>query len=128
MANTAVLADACLVKSWIWFTVVPVGTVTDCPALAETPAPLAHLRLGPAGPLPSGSDCTLMELLDSVIFSACKREPTMAPKATPPSTVITTRAKSSPTVSADKMRSRPITSVLPPCGFVGGYRLASYGC
>src|SRR5215208_228186 len=84
MANTAVLADACLVKSWIWFTVVPMGTVTDCLALAETPAPLAHLRLEPAGPVPSGSDCTLMEPLDSVMLSACKREPTMAPKAPPP--------------------------------------------
>src|SRR5215218_689191 len=96
MANTAVLADACLVKSWIWFTVVPVGTVTDCPALAETPAPLAHLRLGPAGPLPSGSDCTLMEPLDSVIFSACKREPTMAPKATPPAQLSPPGQKAAP--------------------------------
>src|SRR5215218_5784105 len=104
MANTALPPDACLVKSWIWFTVEPVSTVTDCLALAETPAPLAHLRLRPAGPLPSGSDCTLMELLDSLMLSACKREPTMAPKAKPPRTVITTRPKSSPTVSGARNR------------------------
>src|SRR5215213_7056367 len=79
MANTALPPEACLVKSWIWFTAEPVGTVMDWLALAETVAPLAHLRLRPAGPLPSGSDCTLMELLDSVMSSACKREPTMVP-------------------------------------------------
>ena len=100
-------------KSWIWFTVEPVSTVTDCCALAETPAPLAHLRLGPAGPVPSGSDCTLMEPLDSVMLSACKREPTMAPKAKPPRMVIKTRPRSSPTVSATRSL---FMSFSPSCG------------
>ena len=116
MANTALPLDACLVKTWIWFIVefggTPGGTGMDSLALAETPAPLAHLRLEPAGPLPSGSDCTLMEPLDSVMFSAYKREPTMVPKATPPRTVITTRPKS--TVSVSAARNRFMDFIDPP--------------
>jgi hypothetical protein len=59
-----------------------VGTsMEDWLALSATPAPLAHRRLGPAGPVPSGSGTTLMLALDSVMFSAWKRKPTNTPKA-----------------------------------------------